>query len=129
MSSAQWWCHTHGVAPQYCLKTIMAGNSPTITFSALSGNLRVSHNHSGALNFNVQAFIVPGPAAGDKTGDMSNQILVSKITPQTMTEFTVDWVYGTDANSMACSTVVNLSSVAASDRQDASVILHFCHTS
>ena len=42
------------------------GNSPTITFSALSGNLRVSHNHSGALNFNVQAFIVPGPAAGDK---------------------------------------------------------------
>lgn len=39
-------------------------NSPTLTFSALSGNLRVSHNHSGALNFNVQALIVPGPAAG-----------------------------------------------------------------
>ena len=59
---------------------------------------------------------------------MSNQILVSKITPQTMTEFTVDWVYGTDANSMACSTVVNLSSVAASDRQDASVIATFLQT-
>ena len=39
-------------------------NSPTITFSALSSNLRVSHNHSGALNFNVQALIVPGPASG-----------------------------------------------------------------
>ena len=40
------------------------GNNPTLTFSALSGSLRVSHNHSGALNFNVQALIVPGPAAG-----------------------------------------------------------------
>lgn len=40
------------------------GNSPTITFSALSSNLRVNHNHSGALNFNVQALIVPGPSSG-----------------------------------------------------------------
>ena len=59
---------------------------------------------------------------------MPNQILVSKITPQTMTEFTVDWLYGTDTNSMTCSTVVNLSSVAASDRQDASVIAAFLQT-
>ena len=40
------------------------GNNPTLTFSALSSNLRVSHNHSGALNFNVQALIIPGPATG-----------------------------------------------------------------
>jgi hypothetical protein len=59
---------------------------------------------------------------------MSNQIMVSKITPQTMTESTVDWVYGTDTNSVTCSTVVNLSSVAASDRQDASVIATFLQT-
>lgn len=40
------------------------GNSPTITFSASSSNLRVNHNHSGALNFNVQALIIPGPSTG-----------------------------------------------------------------
>tara|TARA_R100001480_G_scaffold58476_1_gene71493 strand:- start:63 stop:296 length:234 start_codon:yes stop_codon:yes gene_type:complete len=59
---------------------------------------------------------------------MSNQILVSKITPQTMTEFVVDWVYGTDTKSVTCSTIVDLSSVAASDRQDASVIATFLQT-
>ena len=59
---------------------------------------------------------------------MSNQIMVSKITPQTMTESTVDWVYGTDTNSVTCSTIVDLSSVAASDRQDASVIATFLQT-
>ena len=59
---------------------------------------------------------------------MSNQILVSKITPQTMTEFVVDWVYGTDTKSVTCSTIVDLSSVTASNRQDASVIAAFLQT-
>ena len=59
---------------------------------------------------------------------MSNQIMVSKITPQTMTESTVDWVYGTDTNSVTCSTIVDLSSVAASDRHDTSVIATFLQT-
>ena len=45
-----------------------------------------------------------------------------------MTEFTVDWVYGTDTNSVTCSTVVDLSSVASSDRQDASVVATFLQT-
>ena len=59
---------------------------------------------------------------------MSNQILVSKITPQTMTESLVEWIYGTDTNSVTCSTWIDLSSVAASDRQDTSVIATFLQT-
>ena len=59
---------------------------------------------------------------------MSNEIIVSKITPQTMSEYTVDWIYGTDAKSVTCSTEVNLSSVSASDRQDASVVATFLKT-
>lgn len=59
---------------------------------------------------------------------MSNQILVSKITPQTMTESLVEWIYGTDANSVTCSTWVDLSSVTASDRQNTSVIATFLQT-
>ena len=59
---------------------------------------------------------------------MSNQILVSKITPQTMTQSLVEWIYGTDTNSVTCSTWVDLSSVSASDRQDTSVIATFLQT-
>tara|TARA_B100001057_G_C22609127_1_gene855856 strand:- start:56 stop:304 length:249 start_codon:yes stop_codon:yes gene_type:complete len=59
---------------------------------------------------------------------MSNEIIVSKITPQTMSEYTVDWIYGTDTKSVTCSTEVNLSSVSASDRQDASVVATFLKT-
>ena len=59
---------------------------------------------------------------------MSNQILVSKITPQTMTESLVEWIYGTETNSVTCSTWIDLSSVTASDRQDTSVIATFLQT-
>ena len=40
------------------------GNSPTVTFSALSGALRVNHNHSGNIQFNVAGFIISGPNSG-----------------------------------------------------------------
>jgi len=40
------------------------GNSPTVTFSALSGALRVNHNHSGNIQFNVAGFIIAGPNTG-----------------------------------------------------------------
>ena len=59
---------------------------------------------------------------------MSNQILVSKITPQTMTQFLVEWIYGTDTNSVTCSTWIDLSSVASSDRQDTSIVATFLQT-
>jgi hypothetical protein len=59
---------------------------------------------------------------------MSNQILVSKITPQTMTESLVEWIYGTDTNSVTCSTWVDLSSIAASDRQNTSIVATFLQT-
>ncbi len=35
-----------------------------------------------------------------------------------MTDFTVDWIYGTDESSVTCSTIINLSSLPLSDRQD-----------
>jgi hypothetical protein len=37
-------------------------NTATFTFSANSGTTRVSHNHSGAINFTVHALTGPGPA-------------------------------------------------------------------
>jgi hypothetical protein len=37
-------------------------NSATFTFSANSGTTRVSHNHSGNINFTVHALTGPGPA-------------------------------------------------------------------
>ena len=40
------------------------GNNPTVTFSALSGALRVNHNHSGNIQFNVAGFIISGPNSG-----------------------------------------------------------------
>ena len=59
---------------------------------------------------------------------MSNQIIVSKITPRTMTEFAVEWIYGTDTNSVICDTEINLSSMSASDRQDTSAVATFLQT-
>ena len=45
-----------------------------------------------------------------------------------MTESLVEWIYGTDTNSVTCSTWIDLSSVAASDRQNTSVIATFLQT-
>ena len=39
-------------------------NNPTFTFSVGSGVLKVSHNHSGALQFGVACLIVPSPTSG-----------------------------------------------------------------
>ena len=59
---------------------------------------------------------------------MSNEIIVSKITPQTMVEYTVDWIYGTDTNSRNVSTVVNLSSLSIADRQSTDKVKEFLKT-
>jgi len=59
---------------------------------------------------------------------MSNQILVSKITPQTMTDFTVDWIYGTDESSVTCSTIINLSSLPTAERQNVSAVAEVLQT-
>ena len=40
------------------------GNSPTFTYSASSGVLRVNHNHSGNIKFNVAGLIISGPNSG-----------------------------------------------------------------
>ena len=40
------------------------GNSPTFTYSASSGVLRVNHNHSGNIKFNVAGLIISGPNNG-----------------------------------------------------------------
>lgn len=59
---------------------------------------------------------------------MANEIIVSKITPQTMVEYTVDWVYGTDLNSRNLSTAVNLSSLSFADRQSPEKVKEFLKT-
>jgi len=59
---------------------------------------------------------------------MANEILVSKITPQTMTNYVVDWIYGTDTNSRSASTSVNLSSLSVADRQSTEKVKEFLET-
>jgi|TARA_R110000824_G_C15097260_1_gene665933 hypothetical protein len=49
---------------------------------------------------------------------MSNQILVSKIVPQSMTGAVVEWIYGTDAVSRGCTSLIDLTSLPLADRQD-----------
>ena len=59
---------------------------------------------------------------------MANEIVVSKITPQTMQNYIVDWIYGTDSNSRGVSTAVNLSSLAIADRQSTEKVKEFLKT-
>jgi hypothetical protein len=49
---------------------------------------------------------------------MSNQILISKIVPQSMTSASVEWIYGTDAVSRGCTSLLDLASLPVADRQD-----------
>jgi hypothetical protein len=39
-------------------------NAATFTFSASAGVLRVSHNHSGAIEFGIACLVSPSPSAG-----------------------------------------------------------------
>ena len=59
---------------------------------------------------------------------MSNEIVVSKITPQTLKNYIVDWVYGTDSNSRTVTTAVDLSSLAIADRQSTEKVKEFLKT-
>ena len=59
---------------------------------------------------------------------MANEIVVSKITPQTMQNYIVDWIYGTDSNSRGVSTAVNLSSLPVADRQSNEKVKEFLKT-
>tara|TARA_R110002126_G_scaffold290150_1_gene446507 strand:+ start:324 stop:572 length:249 start_codon:yes stop_codon:yes gene_type:complete len=49
---------------------------------------------------------------------MSNQILISKIVPQSMTSAIVEWIYGTDAVSRGCASLIDLTSLPLADRQN-----------
>jgi len=59
---------------------------------------------------------------------MANEMVVTKITPQTMQNYIVDWIYGTDSNSRGVSTAVNLSSLAIADRQSTEKVKEFLQT-
>ena len=59
---------------------------------------------------------------------MSNEIVVSKITPQTLKNYIVDWIYGTDSNSRTVTTAVDLSSLAPADRQSTEKVKEFLKT-
>ena len=59
---------------------------------------------------------------------MANEMVVTKITPQTMQNYIVDWIYGTDSNSRGLSTAVNLSSLAIADRQSTEKVKEFLKT-
>ena len=59
---------------------------------------------------------------------MANEIVISKITPQTMQNYIVDWIYGTDSNSRGVSTAVNLSSLPIADRQSTEKVKEFLQT-
>ena len=55
-------------------------------------------------------------------------MVISKITPQTMQNYIVDWIYGTDSNSRGVSTAVNLSSLPVADRQSNEKVKEFLQT-
>ena len=59
---------------------------------------------------------------------MANEIVISKITPQTIQNYIVDWIYGTDSNSRGVSTAVNLSSLPVADRQSNEKVKEFLQT-
>tara|TARA_R100001594_G_scaffold104625_1_gene139222 strand:+ start:235 stop:483 length:249 start_codon:yes stop_codon:yes gene_type:complete len=59
---------------------------------------------------------------------MANEIVISKITPQTIQNYIVDWIYGTDSNSRGVSTAVNLSSLPVADRQSNEKVKEFLKT-
>ena len=59
---------------------------------------------------------------------MANEMVVTKITPQTMQNYIVDWIYGTDSNSRGVSTAVNLSSLPIADRQSTEKVKEFLQT-
>ena len=59
---------------------------------------------------------------------MANEITISNIKAETIKQYQVDWFYGTDDNSRGCTTSVDLSSLALSDRQNAEKVKEYLKT-
>tara|TARA_Y100000356_G_scaffold98885_1_gene84279 strand:- start:790 stop:1038 length:249 start_codon:yes stop_codon:yes gene_type:complete len=59
---------------------------------------------------------------------MANEITISNIKAETIKQYQVNWFYGTDDNSRGCTTTVDLSSLALSDRQNAEKVKEYLKT-
>tara|TARA_R100000315_G_scaffold47829_1_gene22345 strand:- start:751 stop:999 length:249 start_codon:yes stop_codon:yes gene_type:complete len=59
---------------------------------------------------------------------MANEITISNIKAETIKQYQVNWFYGTDDNSRGCTTSVDLSSLALSDRQNAEKVKEYLKT-
>ena len=59
---------------------------------------------------------------------MANEITISNIKAETIKQYQVSWFYGTDDNSRGCTTSVDLSSLALSDRQNAEKVKEYLKT-
>ena len=56
---------------------------------------------------------------------MANEIVISKITPNTMVSSTIEWIYGTDSNARHVTTSADLSSIPLADRQSNEKVKEF----
>tara|TARA_R100001377_G_C3101576_1_gene79381 strand:- start:76 stop:318 length:243 start_codon:yes stop_codon:yes gene_type:complete len=59
---------------------------------------------------------------------MANELLVTKITLQSMTNGVVDWIYGDDSKSMGGSTILDLSSLSLANRSSTEHVTELLNT-